>query len=49
MGEMSAIVLEFVEEGNEKADVLERQLILIGKVSRFAGIAGRRFSRLAHH
>jgi two-component system chemotaxis sensor kinase CheA len=27
MSEMSAIVLEFVEEGNEKADQLERYLI----------------------
>jgi len=27
MGEMSAIVLEFVEEGNEKADQLEKYLI----------------------
>jgi two-component system chemotaxis sensor kinase CheA len=31
MGGMSAIVLEFVEEGNEKADQLEHQLILLEK------------------
>jgi two-component system chemotaxis sensor kinase CheA len=31
MGEMSAIVTEFVEEGNEKADQLERHLILLEK------------------
>jgi two-component system chemotaxis sensor kinase CheA len=31
MGDMSAIVIEFVEEGNEKADQLERQLILLEK------------------
>jgi chemotaxis protein histidine kinase CheA len=31
MGNMSAIVTEFVEEGNEKADQLERQLILLEK------------------
>jgi two-component system chemotaxis sensor kinase CheA len=29
MGGMSAIVIEFVEEGNEKADQLERQLLLL--------------------
>lgn len=29
MGEMSAIVMQFVEEGREKADQLERQLILL--------------------
>jgi two-component system chemotaxis sensor kinase CheA len=32
MGNMSAIVTEFVEEGNEKADQLERQLILLEKL-----------------
>jgi two-component system chemotaxis sensor kinase CheA len=31
MGDMSAIVHEFVEEGREKADQLERQLILLEK------------------
>jgi two-component system chemotaxis sensor kinase CheA len=31
MGDMSAIVTEFVEEGNEKAHQLERQLILLEK------------------
>jgi two-component system chemotaxis sensor kinase CheA len=31
MGSMSAIVIELVEEGNEKADQLERQLILLEK------------------
>jgi two-component system chemotaxis sensor kinase CheA len=31
MGDMSAIVIEFVEEGIEKADQLERQLILLEK------------------
>jgi two-component system chemotaxis sensor kinase CheA len=31
MGNMGAIVLEFVEEGKEKADQLERQLILLEK------------------
>jgi two-component system chemotaxis sensor kinase CheA len=31
MSEMNAIVLEFVEEGNEKADLLERHLILLEK------------------
>jgi two-component system chemotaxis sensor kinase CheA len=31
MGNMSAIVTEFIEEGNEKADQLERQLILLEK------------------
>jgi len=31
MGDMDAIVIEFVEEGNEKADQLERQLILLEK------------------
>jgi two-component system, chemotaxis family, sensor kinase CheA len=31
MENMSAIVLEFVEEGNEKADQLERHLILLEK------------------
>jgi two-component system chemotaxis sensor kinase CheA len=31
MGDMSAIVIEFVEEGNEKAHQLERQLILLEK------------------
>jgi two-component system chemotaxis sensor kinase CheA len=31
MGDMNAIVIEFVEEGNEKADQLERQLILLEK------------------
>ena len=31
MGDMSAIVMEFVEEGKEKADQLERQLILLEK------------------
>ena len=31
MGDMNAIVMEFVEEGNEKADQLERQLILLEK------------------
>ena len=31
MGEMNAIVLEFVDEGNEKADQIERQLIQLGE------------------
>jgi two-component system chemotaxis sensor kinase CheA len=31
MGDMNAIVMEFVEEGKEKADQLERQLILLEK------------------
>ena len=31
MTEMNAIVLEFVEEGNEKADLLEHHLILLEK------------------
>jgi len=31
MGNMSAIVLEFVEEGNEKADLIERNLIQLEK------------------
>lgn len=31
MGDMSAIVMQFVEEGREKADQLERQLILLEK------------------
>jgi len=31
MGEMSAIVMEFVEEGNEKADLVERYLLLLEK------------------
>jgi two-component system chemotaxis sensor kinase CheA len=31
MSEMNAIVLEFVEEGNEKADLLEHHLILLEK------------------
>src|ERR1700694_6004531 len=31
MGDMEAIVIEFVEEGNERADQLERQLILLEK------------------
>ena len=31
MGEMNAIVNEFVEEGNEKTDQLERHLILLEK------------------
>ncbi len=34
MGDMSAIVMEFVEEGNEKADQLERHLILLEKSPR---------------
>ncbi len=31
MGDMSAIVMEFVEEGNEKADQVERHLIQLEK------------------
>jgi two-component system, chemotaxis family, sensor kinase CheA len=31
MPDMSAIVMEFVEEGNEKADQLERHLIMLEK------------------
>jgi two-component system chemotaxis sensor kinase CheA len=31
MGEMNAILIEFVEEGNEKADQLERYLIQLEK------------------
>jgi len=31
MSEMNAIVIEFVEEGNEKADLLEHHLILLEK------------------
>ena len=31
MGDMSAIVVEFVEEGNDKADHLERHLIQLEK------------------
>ena len=31
MGDMSAIVMEFVEEGNEKADQIERHLIQLEK------------------
>jgi two-component system chemotaxis sensor kinase CheA len=31
MGDMEAIVIEFVEEGNERADQLERELILLEK------------------
>jgi two-component system chemotaxis sensor kinase CheA len=31
MSEIDAIVLEFVEEGNEKADLLEHHLILLEK------------------
>jgi two-component system chemotaxis sensor kinase CheA len=31
MGELSAIVMEFVEEGNEKADLVERYLLQLEK------------------
>jgi len=49
MGDMDAIVAEFVEEGKEKADLVEHHLIDLEKKSHFAGTPCRGFPRFAQH
>src|SRR5713226_6346357 len=46
MGDMHAIVVEFVEEGNEKADQLERHLIQLEKTPGSAELLGEVFRAL---
>ena len=46
MGDMDAIVVEFVEEGNEKADQLERHLIQLEKTPGSVELLGEVFRAL---
>jgi two-component system, chemotaxis family, sensor kinase CheA len=46
MGDMNAIVVEFIEEGNEKADQLERHLIQLEKTPGSTELLGEVFRAL---